>query len=243
VTRCATCSTRRCGNGSPVGRHCEERVSATRQSPAKRAKRSEIASLRSGITCHRCSSTDAPNAAETLDFLPIDACRRALSLYPREPHGRPFMVFRFVANGGKPDMGKGSCRELSRDEAIDKIAELQAQRKAGIDPLAARRAHVMSDAVKVPMFRQAMLVSYAEQAKDGSRATSTHGLRKMERGSACPRSATWRSTRSRLPTCRARSPDGRSTTEPQPIPRPNRKGARRREDSRSPGDGGPLTHR
>ena len=53
------------------------------------------------------------------------------------PTGGRSWIFRYVRKGVKIDMGLGSARELSRDEAIEKVRALQAMRKDGVDPLAA----------------------------------------------------------------------------------------------------------
>jgi integrase len=83
-------------------------------------------------------------------------------------------------------MGIGSARELSRDAAIEKVAQLQALRRAAIDPLAARREAVIAgEAVttgtSTRSFRQAVVDYHAAHAKGWSEAHARTWLKEMER--------------------------------------------------------------
>jgi Arm domain-containing DNA-binding protein len=75
------------------------------------------------------------------------------------PTGGRSWVYRHVRNGRKIDMGIGSCRAMSRDDAMREVERLQTQRRAGVDPLAARRRNAAADAVHChcPTFRQAAI--------------------------------------------------------------------------------------
>lgn len=108
----------------------------------------------------------------------------APSLYIHiSPTGGRSWIFRYVRNGIKIDMGIGSARELSRDEAIDKVRELQAMRKAGIDPLAARREAVIAgEAVSsIPTFKACAEAYHAANAGTWSVAHAKAWLLEMER--------------------------------------------------------------
>jgi len=110
------------------------------------------------------------------------ACAPCLYIHVSRTGGRSW-VYRYVRSGAKVDMGIGSYRELSRDEAIDKVAELQAQRKAGIDPLTARRdtAKADAEAAGVPTFRAAALGYHKANGGTWSASHAASWLKEMDR--------------------------------------------------------------
>jgi hypothetical protein len=117
-----------------------------------------------------------------IDALPAGRHAVAENLYLfRSATGGASWVFRYFDGKRKIDLGIGSARAMSRDDAIAKVAELQALRKAGVDPLTERRARVITDAVKVPTFREAMIAYHAEQAKGWSKSHADAWLKEMER--------------------------------------------------------------
>ena len=92
-------------------------------------------------------------------------------------------VFRYVVKGRKTNMGIGSARELSRDEAIAEVARLQAMRKAGIDPLAERRAAVIAGAATAsPTFKACALDYHTANAGTWSKSHGAAWLLEMQRG-------------------------------------------------------------
>jgi integrase len=102
-----------------------------------------------------------------------------LYLY-RKPTGGASWLYRYVANGSKIDMGIGSLRDVSRDDAIAKVAELQALRKAKIDPRAARR-ETAKPVATVPTFKAAALAYHATQAAGWSKSHAAAWIAEMER--------------------------------------------------------------
>ena len=108
-----------------------------------------------------------------IEVLPGGRWAVASSLYLFvSPTGGRSWVFRYTGPKGKVvDMGIGSYRELSRDKAIERVAELQAMRKAGIDPLAERRAAVIAGAATAsPTFKACALDYHTANAGTDRRA-------------------------------------------------------------------------
>jgi hypothetical protein len=119
---------------------------------------------------------------------PIPGKHRKVAVAPSlyihiSPTGGRSWIFRYVRRVVKVDMGIGSARELSRDEAIEKVRELQAMRKAGIDPHAARReAVVAGEAVAdVPTFKAACETYHTAQAGTWSASHAAAWLKEMDR--------------------------------------------------------------
>ena len=108
----------------------------------------------------------------------------APSLYLHlSPTGGRSWIFRYVHKGVKIDMGIGSARELSRDEAIEKVRALQAMRKDGVDPLAARREAVtVGKAIAdVPAFKTCALDYHTANMAGWSAGHAAAWLKEMER--------------------------------------------------------------
>lgn len=117
-----------------------------------------------------------------IEKLPPGKHAVAPSLYIAVSHiGGRSWVYRFTVAGRKVDMGIGSCRTMTRDDALREVEKLQAQRRAGVDPLTARRQNAAADAVHCPTFRQAAIDFHKSKAKAWSKSHAKAWLLEMER--------------------------------------------------------------
>jgi integrase len=89
-------------------------------------------------------------------------------------------VFRYVDAGRKRDMGLGSFREISREDAERRIEQLREARRNGVDPIQAKRAKAINQALSVT-FEKAARGFFDAKSKGWSASHRRAWLADLER--------------------------------------------------------------
>lgn len=96
-----------------------------------------------------------------------------------KPRSRSW-VFRYVDAGRKRDMGLGSFREVSRDDAERRVEQLREARRNGVDPIQAERETVIDRALSVT-FEKAARGFFDAKSKGWSASHRRAWLADLER--------------------------------------------------------------